>query len=329
MNHGVLHAAELETWISAAVAAPSIHNTQPWTFRLDTDTAALEVRAAPERGLRAVDAAGRALHLSVGAAVFNLRIAVAHSGWLPVTRLLPSPDDPELLARVRLAPAVVRGFNGHRSDLYDVIWRRHSSRFPFSEHPVPADVRAELAEAAHASGAALTFPDPAERTVVLRVTAEAEQRNRSDALRGAESRRWVRRDGGAGTPGDGMPRSVLGPQDAREVVPMRDFTARRRPSALPARDFERAPAIAVLTTAHDRRADWLRAGQALEHVLLVATAHQLRSSLLHQAMEWPDLRRKVSAAPDHRGHAHMVVRFGYGPEGPVTPRRSPREVYEG
>ncbi|MEV5607577.1 hypothetical protein [Streptomyces sp. NPDC052225] len=327
MNHKVLNAAELEKWISAAVAAPSLHNSQPWTFRLDTDTTSLEVRAAPERGLRAVDATGRALHLSVGAAVFNLRVAVAHSGWLPLTRLLPDPDDPGLLARVRIAPAVVRATPGHRPDLFDVIWRRHSSRFPFSDRPVPADVRAELAEAAHANGAVLTFPGPAERAVALRLTAEAEQRNRKDAVRGAESRRWVRRDGCQDTVGAGMPRAVLGPQDARDVVPMRDFTARRHRDTLPAQDFERTPAIAVLTTSHDRRADWLRAGQALEHVLLVATAHQVRSSLLHQAMEWPDLRRKLSASPDHLGHAHMVVRLGYGPEGPATPRRPWGDVY--
>lgn len=324
MNPETLGAATLEEWISAAVAAPSIHNTQPWRYRLDAETATLHVRAAPERGLRHTDPAGRALHVSVGAAVFNLRVAVAHSGWVPVTRLLPCPEDPGLLATVRPAGAAAQATN-LRAELHEAIRRRHSSRFPFSGRELPPLVRTELSEAAHAEGASLTFPAPAETARLLRVTAEAEHRNRSDADRGAESRRWVRRDPDEPT-GAGLPRTVLGPQDAHERLPMRDFTAERHPERLAAGEFEYDPVIAVLTTPHDRRADWLRAGQALQHVLLVATAHGLRTSLLHQAMEWPGLRRSLSPVPDHTGHVQILVRLGYGPEGPATPRRTPHDV---
>ncbi|MBO1337934.1 nitroreductase family protein [Streptomyces sp. VRA16 Mangrove soil] len=322
----LMNAAVLETWLSAAVAAPSIFNTQPWDFRLDPDVPALDVRAARGRSLRAADPAGRALHLSVGAAVFNLRVAVARHGWVPVVRLLPRPDDPGLLARVRLEQGPLRG-GDHRDDLYEAIWRRHSSRFPFADRPVPAYVRAELAEAAHASGAVLGFPAPAERALLLRITAEAEDRNRSDPERATESRRWVHRE-----PADradvGLPRATLGLQDAQERLPMRDFTAQRHLERLPAAEFERQPVIGLLSTAHDRRTDWLRAGQALQHVLLVATAHDLRTSLLHQAMEWPDLRRRMRPAPEHSGHVHMLVRLGYGPQGPAAPRRAPDRLLQ-
>lgn len=72
MRIAVLDATTLQELVSAAVAAPSIHNTQPWRFRLDPDALTLEIRAARRRGLRHVDPAGRALHLSVGCAVLNL-----------------------------------------------------------------------------------------------------------------------------------------------------------------------------------------------------------------------------------------------------------------
>ncbi|MGP3769870.1 Acg family FMN-binding oxidoreductase [Streptomyces sp. SDT5-1] len=319
MSAAALNASVLEGWLAAAVAAPSIFNTQPWRFRLNVDTTSVEVRAAPERCLPQADPVGRALHLSVGAAVFNLRVAVAHDGWMPVTRLLPDPDDPELLASVRTAQAPPRSAPGHRADLYEAIWRRHSSRFPFADRPLDAGVCAELAEAAHMSGGALWFPTSAEKALLLKVTKEAEERNRHDPDRAAESRRWVHRDA-YDDAACGMPRDTLGVQDAHEQLPMRDFTARRHVSGLPAQEFERHPVIAVLSTAHDRRADWLRAGQALQHVLLVATAHGLRTSLLHQAMEWPDLRRALRPAPEHTGHVHMLVRLGHGPEGAAGPR---------
>jgi hypothetical protein len=177
-------------------------------------------------------------------------------------------------------------------------------------------------------GAALTFSTPAETARLMRLTAEAEQRNRNDPDRGAESRRWVHRD--PDEPTDlGLPRAALGPQDAHEQLALRDFTAQRHPERLRSQPFETVPVIALLTTEHDRRTDWLRAGEALEHALLVATVHGVRASLLHQPMEWPDLRRSLSSAPEHAGHAQMLIRLGYGPEGPATPRRGPHDLLDG
>ncbi|MFJ8113983.1 Acg family FMN-binding oxidoreductase [Streptomyces sp. NPDC096132] len=322
MSSAVLDIQTLETMVSAAVSAPSIHNTQPWRFRLDAETVMLRIHAHTDRGLRHTDPVGRALHLSVGCAVFNLRVASTHFGWEPVTRLLPSPDRPDLLAAVRLGGPARGSFPG----LYDAVWRRHSSRFPFSERLLPAAALAELTEAAQAEGATLTHFSPTDADRLLRLTREAEHRNVTDHDRAAESRRWVRaKDGG----GLGMPPEALGPQDFREVVPMRDFGAHRTPGGLSARTFERRPAIAVLSTMHDRRADWLRAGQALQRVLLVATVHGIRTSLLHQAPEWPDLRRRLDSSTDARtAHAQMVIRLGYGPEGPVSPRGDVRRAFE-
>ena len=82
--------------------------------------------------------------------MFNLRVAVQRFGREPVVRLLPRPSDPALLATVRLAGprAAGRGTGrAHRHDLYDAVWRRHSSRRPFSDTAIPAD---DLA--AHVSG---------------------------------------------------------------------------------------------------------------------------------------------------------------------------------
>jgi nitroreductase len=321
MRPATLDAVTLEKLISAAVAAPSIHNTQPWRYRLDPDTSTLEVRAAPERGLRHIDPLGRALHVSVGAALFNLRVAVAHFGWEPVLRLLPHPGEPDLLASVRLAgPA---GTCRHRPDLYDVLWRRHTSRFPLSGRRLPAALLAELTEAAQAEGTSLSLPDPEETRRLLRVTAAAERRNADDPDRRAETRGWIRE--GAS---DGLTASAVGPQDATGRLPVRDFSGLRPAEGLPMATFESRPLIAVLTTVHDRRADWLRAGQALEQVLLVATAHSARASLLHQALEWPDLRGALNDARSGPAHVQMLIRLGYGPAGPATPRRPARELRE-
>ncbi|MGW9028603.1 Acg family FMN-binding oxidoreductase [Streptomyces sp. NPDC055722] len=323
MRTAVLDVPTLETLVSAAVAAPSIHNTQPWRFRLDPETLTLEIRAATRRGLRHIDPTGRALHVSVGCAVLNLRTAVEHFGWEPVTRLLPRPGEPDLLATVRLGgPAK----SLTSPALYDAVWRRHSSRFPFSDRPLPVAVLTELSEAAHAEGARVHRLSPSRTEWVLQLTGEAEHRNTTDVSRAMESRRWLAETGEAGL---GMPPEVLGPQDFRDRIPMRDFGAHRHTDTLTALPFEKRPSIAVLSTSHDRRTDWLRAGQALERVLLVATTHGVRASLLHQALEWPDLREQLIQPTDAgAAHAQMVIRLGYGPEGPASPRRRRSQPWE-
>ena len=57
----------------------------------------------PGRMLWIADPPGRALHLSCGAALFNLRLAIRMLGAKPLVWPLPDPDaEPTLLASVRL-----------------------------------------------------------------------------------------------------------------------------------------------------------------------------------------------------------------------------------
>ncbi|MFI9749507.1 Acg family FMN-binding oxidoreductase [Streptomyces collinus] len=317
-TQAVLDAATVESLLAAAVAAPSIHNTQPWRFRLNPNSQVLEVYSAPERTLPLTDPMHRAQYLSVGAAVFNLRLAAVHHGWRPEVKLLPDPHAPGLLATVRLTGPLDADDQPSDLGLYEAIARRHTSRMPFTGRPVPEPIVAEMTSAAHAAGARLHVPDIAGTRRLLRLTAAAEARNHAHPDRTAETLTWIT------APGRdtlyGIPVTALGPPDAAGRIPMRDFTSPLPALRRPALWFERHVQLALLWTAHDRRDDWLRAGQALQYVLLTATAHGLRTSLLHQAMEWPDLRAATALPRHKRCHPHVLIRFGYGPDGAVTPR---------
>ncbi|WP_421107770.1 Acg family FMN-binding oxidoreductase [Streptomyces sp. NEAU-S77] len=338
MEPAVLDAATLEKLISAAVAAPSMLHAQPWRYRLNPDTVTLEVRAAPERGLRQADPMGRALCVSAGAAVCNLRVAVAHFGWEPVVRLLPHRSQPDLLATVGLAVSPPGGAAPHPNGLYDMIWRRPGSRFPFPGRWLPPTELGVFAEAARGDGATLYPAGPEETARLLQLTAEAERRTAEDHRERAASGGRVRESGpygiatstpadtptgtpartSTGTPADtptGTPMAALGPRDTAGRLPPREHRAAPVDGRPPTAVLESRPTIAVLTTAHDRRADWLRAGQALEHVLLLATAHGIRASLLHQALEWSDLRWALSDGRRAPGHVQMLIRLGPGVSG--------------
>ncbi|WP_457030497.1 Acg family FMN-binding oxidoreductase [Kitasatospora sp. P5_F3] len=300
--------------VAAAAAAPSIHNSQPWRFGSTQEAGVLAVHAAPERALPLTDPDTRALHISVGAALCNLKAAAIHLDREPVIRLLPHPDEPDLLATVRLAGRPRAGLL-RRPDLHQAIWRRRSSRLPFSLVPVPEAVLNELTEAARLEGAELHRPGPAERARLLGLTAVAESRNVLDPGRRAESLAWTAGSGDT----HGLPAYAFGPQDVTGRLPMRSFGGQDQPPRDRAA-FESDPQLLLLTTRHDRRADWLRAGQALQHVLLLLTLHGLRASMLHQALEWPDLRARTTTTDAGRCAPQMLLRIGYGPAGFPTPR---------
>lgn len=269
----------------------------------------VELFADYDRQLRVSDPRGRSLHVSCGAALFNLRLTARATGQRPAVWLLPSPDEePDLLAAVRLSHV---GAPAHR-ELYDVIDARRTSREPFIERRVEPAVLGELRVAASREGASLVPLDERAAADTLDYAAIAEEALAHDSDYLAELAEWTGREG--------VPDYVQGPLAKGELDPIRDFGRRTRLQV-----FEPRPQLAVLTTPGDRPLDWLRAGQALQRVLLTATLHGLSASFLNQPLDLRDMRHRSD--PRHRrGHPQMIIRFGYGPHVPRAPRRPVTEL---
>ncbi|MFE0512215.1 Acg family FMN-binding oxidoreductase [Streptomyces sp. NPDC058964] len=329
MNTGQVDAKAVAEIVAAAVAAPSMHNAQPWRFRFVTSDGSLLLFADLDRAMPKSDPDNRALHIGCGAALFNLRVAAAHAGFSPAVRLLPEPAEPLLLARADLGAAHVAA--PHEEDLARLspaIAQRHTSRYPFEEKDIPEDVRAALRAAAVREGAELQFPGPWHLETVLELVRDAESRDTLDPEGAAELRRWTRLGPEADIATDGVPEYAFGPRMRDGRVPLRDFAGRRPVADRGATVFEKHPHLALLSTPGDAADDWLRAGQAMERVLLEATMAGLATSLTSHALESRDLRLLARDPVVGTGHVQMVLRLGYGPQGPSTPRRPVREVLD-
>jgi nitroreductase len=87
--------------IEHAVRAPSVHNTQPWRWRIGSDT--VELFADTARHLPTTDPDRRDLVLSCGAALHHLRVALAAAGHAVQVVRMPDPDDRSLMATVRIS----------------------------------------------------------------------------------------------------------------------------------------------------------------------------------------------------------------------------------
>jgi nitroreductase len=309
----------LRECLVAATAAPSIHNTQPWLFRPRGDT--IDVLVDRRRQLATLDPDGREMLVSVGAAVFNLRVAVRAHGRGTRVRLMPDPTEPDVAARVSLEKAAATPVGV--AALADAIPRRHTNRRPFADQPVPFGTLEELAGAAAAERAALLAVDPPLRVGVLSLTRTAENRMRADPRYRAELAAWTT-PGGVGRR-DGVPRQAFGPRGSDRALPLRDFAlGHGTPTATV--DFEPDPTLVLLFTAGDTSVDWLRAGAALQRVLLTATVRGLAATPLSQLLEVPKLRTLL--ADSITGQVvQTVLRIGY-PTMPAvaTPRRPVDEV---
>ncbi|SNT60887.1 Nitroreductase family protein [Asanoa hainanensis] len=308
---------ELRECLTAAAAAPSIHNTQPWLFRPRADT--VDVVADWTRRLDVLDPDGRELYVSVGAAVFNLGVAISAHGRRADILVLPDADRPEVAARIVLGRA--RRPTSAATALAAAIPRRHTNRRPFRDREVPAAVLADLTVAGDRHRTTVIVADTTLRSAVLALARTAENVQRTDPAYRAELAAWTT-PGGVGRR-DGVPRDAFGPHDEHKAIPLRDFGLGNG-APIATAHFERDPAVLLLFTGGDTPADWVRAGMALERVLLTATVRGLAATPLSQVVEVPRLRSLLAGGLEGRV-LQNVLRVGY----PATPMRpTPRRPIE-
>ncbi|MET0492434.1 MAG: nitroreductase family protein [Actinoplanes sp.] len=304
--------SDLRRAAAAAVRAPSIHNSQPWLFRLRDG--AVEILADRSRQLAVADSGGWALRIACGAASFNAQLALAAAGTPATVVLRPDDRDSDLMAR--LTPAEPRPATYLETDLFAAVARRHSNRQPFWPNPVPAETRVRLIEAARAeSGWLDLLVGMTALSGFAEIAQSADRVLRRDERYQAELSAWVHVDAAP----DGI--SVTAgapPAEPQDLLPQRAFGA---PARAPGRDFEPEPLIAILGVSGDRPYDQLLVGQAMQRVLLTATDAGLASSMISQPIEVPAAREQLRRSLSRSGTPQMALRLGYGHPGRPTARR--------
>jgi len=314
--------------ITAAGRAPSVHNTQPWRFRVDRS--AIELYCDPRRKL-AKDPAGREMLISCGAALFGLRLGVRSLGYRPVVELLPDPARLRLLARVSLGAE--EPISRVEYQMLAALPHRHTHRGPFRPGPLPSGLLAGLQHDALAEGATLVLIEPGIAYERLADIANAVNRRLDqDPQTQAETRQWSR--GPASPARDGVPAHAY-PSTTAPAMP------RRGRGRLPQRDFDLGrgwgeqdaggppPAVtAALVTSGDSRADWLRAGQALHRLLAHAATKWVFASLNTQLLEITLIRALIRDRLALPGAPQMLLQLGVVDTTHPTGRRPPEELIE-
>jgi len=90
--------------------------------------------------------------------------------------------------------------------------------------------------------------------------------------------------------------------------------------------FRSAGVAALLTTARDRPADWINAGQALQRILLTASTCGIAAALHTQPLELGWLRDFIRTRLSDGAYPQLVLRFGAVIQAAASVRRPPEDV---
>lgn len=301
----------LRAAVEVARLAPSVHNTQPWSWRM-AGAGTLELRTDRSRQLTVADPDGLRLIESCGVALHHARLALAAAGWgVRVERLPDGEDRPDLLARLAIED---RGEpDVQAQELIAAVDRRRTDRRPVGDTPVPEDVLRAVAGAVAAEGAYLYIlpqRDVVELTVAM---ADADRAEVSEQAHREETAAWA---GGPRPAGSGIPASSIPERPPQTRVLGRYFGVA---GTLPiGSGHDDAARYGILHGDEDGPAGWLTAGEGLSAGWLTAVTLGLSvlpiSAVVEVVATRLVLRRMLSGV----GYPYLAMRLGY-PEPDLSP----------
>lgn len=297
--------AQREFLLRYAVLAPSGHNTQPWSFRITDE--GIEVSADLSRHLPVSDPSDRELLLSVGAAIANLRVAAAHFGF-ESTVLYPPIDANGLVAVVALRETCAT--DESLRQLFPAITKRHTNRTPFERREIEPETLGRICEIVE-SAEIMRFVVPHERARAAELVQEADRRLQANDAWRAELAEWIRPNESEepdGISGDAFgipgPLSAFAPWLVRSLD-LGDSRGKQD------RELATNAAGLIVVVGDDDRPSLLRAGEALEKLLLALTALGVQYAFLNQPIEIPELRRELWQLIRTSKPPQLLIRIGY------------------
>ncbi len=300
-----------EEILTLACRAPSVHNSQPWLWRLRGDR--LELFADLSRQLVQTDPDSRDLVLSCGAALHHFQVAARGLGWRAEVTRLPDPRNPRRLATITLEPAIKPP---EAADEMRAIGLRQTDRRRFTSWPVPAERLESLARIGQQWGVAVVpIADDSTRARLRELSRRADEVQSADPGYQAElaSRLHGRSDG----------------MSLRAVPVDQDEASRTFPAGELADDTRQAvenpEGILLICTEEDSVLCQLRAGEAMSAMWLRATMDGFSVVPLSQALEVEETRRAIQThLLAGRGTPQIILRVGWPPiadTDPVPPSR--------
>jgi nitroreductase len=314
--------AEALDLVRFATLAASGHNTQPWRFRLATGR--IELRPDFDRRTPVVDPDDHHLFVSLGCAAANLELAAQARGLPGELRF--HPGEPGYLVFDH-GPGAVSG-----SPLFDAIAHRQSTRADYDGRAAAPGALQALENAARIPGVDLSLVvDTATRRRIGDLVLAGNSAQMADPAFVRELRQWLRfNPRQALAAGDGLYSAASdNPTGPAWLAPslFKLFFKEESENKKYARQLESSAGLAVFSAQSDGPEHWIQVGRACQRFALQATALGMKCAFLNQPTEVVSLRDELAALAGFPGRRpNLLMRFGYGPTLPYSPRRPASSV---
>jgi nitroreductase len=306
-----------------ACRAPSLHNSQPWQWIAENDTAQLFLDK--DRILYSADHTGREAVIGCGAVLDHFRVAMAAQGWTAYVDRMPNPNNPLHLASVDFRPVeLVTEAYRRRAD---AILMRRTDRLAFAEPPDWESIEHQLRRVAKSDAVCLDTIADDLRPDLAQASQLTESLRLYDTSYHTELRWWT----GEFESSEGVPYSSLISASERDRVdlgrpfPVSHHSDRRSEFT---RDHSK---VLVLSTYDNHRSSVLQCGEVLSAVLLEATMAGLATCTLTHMTEIAASRDIVASLIGRQTTPQLLIRVGLAPQDeetpPATPRRPLEEVF--
>ena len=303
--------------VRCATLAANSHNTQAWRFALGES--AISIVPDIARRTPVVDPDDHHLSASLGAAVENVVQAA------PIFGIAAKPHfdhggDGRIVIEISAGDTAM-------SEMAAAIVKRQCTRAVYDGRAVPIPDLRSLAAAGRGDGVDIFVltERPAIDAVAALIIEGNTQQLREAAFR-SELQHWLRFSyATALSTGDGL----FAPASGNPALP--DPVGRRLFDLVISADSENrkclaqiasSAGLAVFVSERNDRAHWIASGRAYQHFALQATALGIKHAFLNQAVEVPQVRRRLA---EHlvlgERRPDLIVRFGYADAMPFSLRR--------
>jgi hypothetical protein len=307
----------LKAAVQLACRAPSLHNSQPWQWV--AEGAGLHLYIDHSRILYSTDKSGREAHISCGAVLDHVRVAMAAAGWTANVNRFPDPNNLDHLASLDFSPlSLVTDDQRRRAD---AILHRRTDRLPFTEPRNWESLEPVLRKAVDAGTVHLDVIADELRPELARASQLTEALRLNDSSYHIELDWWT----GHFENSDGIPRgSLVSAAESDRVDVGRIFPVSAH-NERPAGTGSDQSTVLVLSTDEDTRDDALRCGEALSAVLLECTLAGMATCTLSHLTELQSSRHLIGTLTGREAMQQVLIRVGEAPVlgevPPMTPRR--------
>ncbi|MFG1465371.1 nitroreductase family protein [Xanthobacter sp. DSM 24535] len=317
LRKGLADTPSARDLIRYATLAPNGHNTQPWLFRIGDKR--IEILPDFSRRTPVVDPDDHHVFVSLGAAAETLSLASAARGGPGAVRFDPGDKGSVIFDFEQARPIP--------SPIFDAITKRQSTRANYDGRMVTTADLDTLAKAAVVPGVDLVLLTDRGRVDQLRdLVLTGNSTQMADAAFVSELKSWLRfNPRQALRTGDGLYSVASGNPALPDWLGPHAFdwlSTAKAENDVYARQIRSSSGIAVFVGAGETPAHWVAVGQACQRFALQATALGLKHAFINQPVEVPQLRPELATLIGLPGRRpDIVMRFGYGPTLPWSPRR--------